>query len=217
MKILVSSILLLVPFATMAWPLGYPGGGFAPGFPGGYGPGYGPGYGSGFGDSACCPIAAPLPVVGPPAPSFCQNNLFVEPWTNFDGCPPPPVVNFAPPAYPFPQPYQATLDPTVCDSHPFPPFFTPAPLLPPPLFDVFSNLPPPPCFPHPWCIHNWDDDFFGDFRRRRHCVPGCPCHYRLWGNWCCNPDFACLSPEDKWEIAACFDPGNPVPFLGMKK
>jgi len=121
------------------------------------------------------------------------------------------VANFEAPAYPFAQPYSATLDPTVCDAHPFPAFFKPAPLLPAPLFDVFARLPPPPCFPHPWCMHDWNDGFFGF--GPRFCIPGCPCHQRLWGEWCCVPDFACLSPEDKWEIAECFDPnGGPAPF-----
>jgi len=224
MKILVASILFLLPFAAMAWSHGR-GRGFDRGFRhhgfgGGFGLGFGGNFGMGFGDPGCCPVPAPLPVLGPPAPSLCTNNMFVEPWPSYDGCPPAPMVNFAAPMFPFAQPYQATLDPTVCDTHPLPPFFNPAPLLPPPLYDVWANLPPPPCFPHPWCMHDWDDDFFGggewDMGFPGHCVPGCPCLYRLWGNWCCQPDFACLSPEDKWDIAACFDPTS-MPYGGMKK
>jgi len=223
MKILIASILFLLPFAAMAFShgRGFGGGGFGRNFGrgfggGGFGLGFGGGgFGMGYGDPGCCPVPAPLPVLGPPAPSLCTNNMFVEPWQGNDGCPQMPTMSFAQPNYPFPQPYQATLDPTVCDSHPLPPFFTPAPLLAPPLYDVWASLPPPPCFPHPWCMHDWDDDFFGggdlgfDF-------PRCPCHWSMWGAWCGNPDFACLSPEDKWDIAACFDP-NSAPYGGMKK
>jgi hypothetical protein len=31
--------------------------------------------------------------------------------------------------------------------------------------------------------------------------PVCPCDIWVWGLWCSEPEFACLTPDEKWLVS----------------
>lgn len=106
---------------------------------------------------------------------------------------------------------EVLLDATVCEENPFPSSLKPTFNLKPELKTCKDKLPKAPCQPHPWCYHDRKDHFYHDT-----CHVDCPCPFHIWGKWCCDPDFACLSSYDKWDIAKSFGSGFGKSFSGFK-